>query len=107
MKISSHFKGHIIRSMIISSSGFGFEIEVAAKVAKLGCAVYEVPISYYGRTYEEGKKIRTRDGIAAFWFLLRFNLFCGPRSSFREIPKDDPSYGRPVDRLASKKELSG
>lgn len=84
------FKGDIIRSMIISSSGFGFEIEVTAKVAKLSCAVYEVPISYYGRTYEEGKKIKARDGLAAFWFLLRFNLFCGLPSSFREIPKNIP-----------------
>jgi hypothetical protein len=42
--------------MIIKASGFGFEIEVTAKIAKLGCAVYEVPISYYGRTYEEGKR---------------------------------------------------
>ena len=101
------FKGHIIRSMIIDSSGFGFEIEVTAKVAKLGCAVYEVPISYYGRTYEDGKKIRVRDSIAAFWFLLRFNLFCGLRSSFRTIPKDDLSNSRPVDQLTKRKKFSG
>ena len=82
------FKGHIIRSMIIKSSGFGFEIEATAKVAKLGCAIYEVPISYYGRTYEDGKKIRARDSIAAFWFILRFNLFSTLRSSFRANPKE-------------------
>jgi glycosyltransferase involved in cell wall biosynthesis len=81
------FRGEIIRNMIISSSGFGFEIEVTAKVAKLGCAVYEVPISYYGRTYEEGKKIGIPDGLQAFWLVFRFNLFCGLRSSFREIPQ--------------------
>jgi glycosyltransferase involved in cell wall biosynthesis len=51
------FRGEIIRDMIITSSGFGFEIEVTAKVCKLGCACFEVPISYYGRTYDEGKKI--------------------------------------------------
>jgi len=51
------FRGEIIRNMTIISSGFGFEIEVTAKVAKLGVAIYEVPISYHGRTYEEGKKI--------------------------------------------------
>lgn len=50
------FRGDIIRNMIITSAGFGFEIEVTAKVAKLHCAIYEVPISYYGRTYEEGKR---------------------------------------------------
>ncbi|HXT62465.1 MAG TPA: glycosyltransferase family 2 protein [Pyrinomonadaceae bacterium] len=81
------FRGEIIRHMIIKSSGFGFEIEVTAKVAKLGCAIYEVPISYYGRTYEEGKKIGIRDGLQAFWLVFRFNLFCSLSSSFREIPK--------------------
>ncbi|MCA1604150.1 MAG: glycosyltransferase family 2 protein, partial [Acidobacteria bacterium] len=58
------FRGEIIRQMIIVSDGFGFEIEVTAKVAKLGCAIYETPISYYGRTYEEGKKISAKDGLA-------------------------------------------
>ena len=58
------FRGDIIRNLIITSKGFGFEIEVTAKVAKLKCAFYEVPISYYGRTYEEGKKITYRDGVA-------------------------------------------
>ncbi|MDT7604289.1 MAG: hypothetical protein QOF61_2286 [Acidobacteriota bacterium] len=81
------FRGDIIRNMIISSSGFGFEIEVTAKIAKLGCAVYEVPISYYGRTYAEGKKIGTTDALAALWFTLRFNLFCSLRSSFRHVPQ--------------------
>src|SRR5947207_9262267 len=70
------FRGDIIRSMIISSSGFGFEVEVTAKVAKLNCAVYEVPISYYGRTYEEGKKISYLDGVIELWLVFRFNLFC-------------------------------
>ena len=81
------FRGEIIRNMIIKSSGFGFEIEVTAKIAKLGCAVYEVPISYYGRTYEEGKKIGVRDGLQAFWLVFRFNLFCGLPASFRQIPQ--------------------
>ncbi|HEU4509233.1 MAG TPA: glycosyltransferase family 2 protein [Pyrinomonadaceae bacterium] len=78
------FRGEIIRNMVIVSSGFGFEIEATAKVAKLGCAIYEVPISYYGRTYEEGKKITMKDGLLALWLIFRFNLFCGLRSSFRE-----------------------
>lgn len=81
------FRGEIIRNMIIKSSGFGFEIEVTAKIAKLGCAIYEVPISYYGRTYEEGKKIGMRDGLQAFWLVFRFNLFCGVSSSFKQIPQ--------------------
>ena len=81
------FRGDIIRNMVITSSGFGFEIEVTAKVAKLGCRIYETPISYYGRTYEEGKKIGFRDGFAALWFIVRYNCFCSLKSSFREIPQ--------------------
>lgn len=81
------FRGEIIRNLVITSKGFGFEIEVVAKVAKLGCAIYEVPISYYGRTYEDGKKIGFRDGLAALWYIFRFNIFCRLRSSFREIPQ--------------------
>jgi glycosyltransferase involved in cell wall biosynthesis len=77
------FRGDIIRNMVIVSSGFGFEIEATAKVAKLGCAIYEVPISYYGRTYDEGKKVGMKDGLLALWLIFRFNLFCGLRSSFR------------------------
>jgi glycosyltransferase involved in cell wall biosynthesis len=80
------FRGEIIRNMIITSSGFGFEIEVTAKAAKLKCAIYEVPISYHGRTYEEGKKIGLKDGIAALWYIVRFNLFCGLQNSYKTIP---------------------
>jgi glycosyltransferase involved in cell wall biosynthesis len=80
------FRGEIIRNMTITSSGFGFEIEVTAKVAKLRCAVYEVPISYYGRTYEEGKKIGFRDGVAALFYILKYNWLTDLKSSYREIP---------------------
>lgn len=83
------FKGEIIRNMIITSEGFGFEVESTAKVAKLGCAVYEVPISYYGRTYEEGKKIGMTDGIKAIWLVIKFNLFCSLHSSFREFSRGE------------------
>jgi dolichol-phosphate mannosyltransferase len=80
------FRGDIIRNMLITSSGFGFEIEVTAKVAKLKCRLFEVPISYHGRTYEEGKKIGTKDGIAAFWYVIKFNLFCSLERSYRSLP---------------------
>ena len=80
------FRGDIIREMTITSNGFGFEIEVTAKVAKLRCRMYEVPISYYGRTYEEGKKIGSKDGIAALWYIVRFNLFCSLEKSYRHLP---------------------
>ncbi len=81
------FRGDIVRNMIITSSGFGFEIEVTAKVAKLKCAVYEVPISYYGRTYEEGKKIGFKDGLAALWYIFKFNLMVDLANSYRTTPE--------------------
>jgi len=80
------FRGEIIRNMVITSKGFGFEIEVTAKVAKLGCAIFEVPISYYGRTYEQGKKIGMTDGIAAIWYILRYNWLTSLAASYRTIP---------------------
>ena len=94
------FRGDIIRQMRITSSGFGFEVEVTAKMSKLRCAVYEVPISYYGRTYDEGKKIGFTDGLAAAWFIVRFNLFCGANASFRRLPelgsRVEPKQAEPV-----------
>lgn len=102
------FRGEIIRNMTITSSGFGFEIEVTAKVAKLQGAIYEVPISYFGRTYAQGKKIGLKDGFAAFWYIIWFNLFCTLKSSFTTIPKlagnvHYPNETRParVERLKS------
>ena len=81
------FRGDIIRNMVIVSSGFGFEIEVTAKASKLGCAMYEVPISYHGRTYDEGKKIGIWDGFVALWYVLKFNLFCSLKGSFKILPR--------------------
>jgi len=69
------FRGEIIRNMIITSKRFGFETEVIAKVAKLKCRVYEVPISYYGRSYEEGKKIGFKDGLMAIYYIFKYNIF--------------------------------
>jgi glycosyltransferase involved in cell wall biosynthesis len=90
------FRGEILRSMMIVSGGFGFEVEVTAKIAKLKVAIYEVPISYYGRTYEEGKKIVFKDGLIALWLVIRFNLFCSLRNSFSKVPelrkKPTPNY---------------
>jgi glycosyltransferase involved in cell wall biosynthesis len=81
------FRGEIIRNMVIVSSGFGFEVEVTAKIAKLKTAVYEVPISYYGRTYDEGKKIGPADFVVALWLVFRFNLFCSLKASFHQLPE--------------------
>ncbi len=69
------FRRHIIQSINIEENRFGFEPEITAKVAKLRCSVYEVGISYAGRTYGEGKKIGWRDGFRALWCILKYNLF--------------------------------
>jgi len=68
------FKADVLKGVRIKSNRFGFEPEITVKVAKQRCRVYEVPISYHGRTYAEGKKITWKDGIAAFYFLIRFWL---------------------------------
>jgi len=59
----------------LKSDRFGFEPEVTAKIAKNKFRIYEVGISYYGRTYKEGKKINWKDGVAALWYIVRFNCF--------------------------------
>ena len=68
------FRREIIQSIEIEEDRFGFEPEVTAKVAKLGCRIYEVGISYSGRTYEEGKKIGYKDGFRAIWCIVKYNL---------------------------------
>ena len=68
------FRREIIQSIRIEESRFGMEPEITAKVARKGCRIFEVGISYSGRTYEEGKKIGWRDGIRAIWCILKYNL---------------------------------
>jgi hypothetical protein len=68
------FKADVIKSIKLESNRFGFEPEVTMKVAKKGCRIYEVPISYYGRSYEEGKKITWKDGVVALYTLIRYRL---------------------------------
>ncbi len=68
------FRTDVLRQIRIESDRFGFEPEITARIARLRCRVYEVPISYYGRDYIEGKKITWRDGIAAVGHILRFAL---------------------------------
>ena len=69
------FRASVLDGIEIESNRFGLEPELAAKIARKKCSVYEVPISYHGRTYAEGKKITWRDGIAAVWWILKYNLF--------------------------------
>ena len=90
------FKSSILQNMKITSKGFGIEIELTAKIAKLrGVRVFEVPISYYGRSYEEGKKIHSIDGIWALWYIIKYNCFCSTKAS----------YSSPFKEILSKLEL--
>ena len=68
------FRREILQKIRIEENRFGFEPEITAKVAKLGCRIYEVGISYAGRTYGEGKKIGWRDGIQAIWCIFKYNV---------------------------------
>ncbi|MBF2073131.1 MAG: glycosyltransferase family 2 protein [Synechococcales cyanobacterium C42_A2020_086] len=69
------FRREVIQSIRIEENRFGFEPEITAKVAKMGCRIYEVGISYYGRTYKEGKKIGWKDGFRAIYCIVKYNLF--------------------------------
>jgi glycosyltransferase involved in cell wall biosynthesis len=69
------FRREIIQQIHIEENRFGFEPEITAKIAKLDCRIYEVGISYYGRTYAEGKKITWKDGVRAIVCILKYNLF--------------------------------
>ncbi|MHC4479533.1 MAG: glycosyltransferase family 2 protein [Planctomycetota bacterium] len=73
------FRRDVVERITIRENRFGVEPEVTAKVAAMGCRVYEVGISYYGRTYEEGKKIGWKDGLRALWCILKYNLACRDR----------------------------
>jgi len=69
------FKREVAQNLNITSNRFGVEPEITAKVAKMRCRIYEVPISYFGRDYAEGKKIGWKDGVQAVWCILKYNLF--------------------------------
>jgi glycosyltransferase involved in cell wall biosynthesis len=69
------FRAEILRKITLKEDRFGFEPEFTAKVAKAKCRIYEVPISYSGRDYSEGKKIGWKDGVAAIYFILKYRFF--------------------------------
>ena len=69
------FRREIIQSITIEEDRFGFEPEITAKISKMKCRIYEVGISYYGRTYDEGKKINWKDGFRALYCIIKYNLF--------------------------------
>jgi len=83
-------RADLMKSLPLTSDRFGIEPELTARLAQTGARIYEVPISYSGRTYAEGKKINWKDGIAAFWHIARFNLI-GPRAPlYKRVAEDAP-----------------
>src|SRR5438093_9064179 len=81
------FRASVIRNLDLRENRFGFEPEITAKVARTRCRIYEVGISYDGRTYEEGKKITWRDGVRAFYAIIKYNFFVRGGRSFS--PNED------------------
>jgi glycosyltransferase involved in cell wall biosynthesis len=77
------FRREFLDAITIEENRFGVEPEITAKVAKAGCRVYEVGISYNGRTYEEGKKIGWRDGVRAIYVIVKYNLFRRNKGSWK------------------------
>lgn len=69
----------LLQALPLVSKRFGIEVELTARLAQSGARIWEVPISYSGRTYAEGKKINWKDGVAAFWHIARFNVLSRPR----------------------------
>ena len=74
-------KAPLMKSLVLTTDRFGFEPELTARLAQAGARIWEVPISYDGRTYAEGKKIGWKDGVAAFFHIVRFNLFPPQRTT--------------------------
>lgn len=86
------FKREVIQNLNLETERFGIEVELTAKVAKAKVLkIYEVPINYHGRTYEEGKKITWKDGIAALWYMIKYNILADKskfyKKSWDEISK--------------------
>ena len=82
------FRSSVIKNMNLTSKRFGIEPEMTAKIAKIPeLRIYEVPISYYGRTYAEGKKIGWKDGFSALWCIFKFNILTSSSESFKKSPE--------------------
>src|SRR5262249_56218404 len=77
-------RGDVLKKLPLTSNRFGFEVEITARLAQTRARIWEIPISYSGRTYAEGKKITWRDGVAALFHIVRYNLFVpGNRDTWR------------------------
>ena len=95
------FRRDILQQLQVEEKRFGFEPEITAKFAKMGCRVYEVGISYHGRSYLEGKKIGWKDGVWAFWCILKYNLFRSYKSYLPLADQTVPAH--PHDMAAQEK----
>jgi len=84
------FRKEVLDRITVQEKRFGFEPEITAKIAKLGCRIYEVGISYFGRTYKEGKKISWKDGFSAIRCIIKYGLFCGKVKKNESAPKAVP-----------------
>jgi len=93
------FRKEVIQPMKLTSRGFGMEVEITAMICKTRARTYEVPISYYGRTYDEGKKIGLSDGFEALWFIFYYNLI-------HPFLKDGKCYVAEVNRLLAERRIS-
>jgi glycosyltransferase involved in cell wall biosynthesis len=88
------FRREVVQRLAISENRFGFEPEITARIAAMQCRIYEVGISYYGRTYREGKKIGWRDGVRAVWCILKYNTWAKQRSDHFRVE----AVGAPISR---------
>ncbi len=82
------FRADVIKPLTLTSTGFGLEVEITAMICKTRASTYEVPISYYGRPYEEGKKIGPMDGVAALWYIAYYNIVKPWTASGRKYVRD-------------------
>lgn len=98
------FRRSVLERISIEEDRFGFEPEITAKVARLRCRIYEVGISYSGRTYDEGKKIGWQDGLRAIWCILKYNL--APVSASKPVPAAVPDRVSTVRQAASREVTS-
>ena len=93
------FRADLLQPMNLRSQRFGIEVELTAYIAKVRARIHELPISYFPRTRLQGKKINWKDGLAALWHLIRFNLLVSREEAFIQLPAryltEDP-HARPA-----------
>jgi glycosyltransferase involved in cell wall biosynthesis len=90
------FRAPVLKHMELTSTGFGMDVEITAMVGALKARIYEVPISYYGRTYAEGKKIGMWDGIMAIWYIFKYNVqarLSGKRKAYLAKVREELAAG--------------